>query len=245
MLLKIEDLWVKVNDKLVLKGVNLEVHEGEVHVLLGPNAIGKTTLLMTIMGLPKCKVIKGRIIFKGTDITTMPPHERAKLGIALAFQMPPKVNVKLSHLINEICKKYKQPLTEVNKIIDEFRIGNLINRDLFDGFSGGEVKRTELLITFLQRPSLVLLDEPDSGVDIESLSLVGNLINKFIDMGTAILLVTHLGAILKHLKKINIAHVMLNGSISYSGDPYKLLNLLSNVGYSGLEKMISKGEIIE
>jgi len=244
MLLEIRNLWVKVDDKIILRDINLTIDENEVHVLMGPNAVGKSTLLMTIMGIPKYKVIRGRIIFKGTDITNLRPHERAQMGIGLAFQIPPKVDVRLSYLIDRLAEKHGFIKSKLNSVVSEFGISHLMNRYLYSGFSGGEMKRTELLITFLQRPSLVLLDEPDSGIDIESLSYVGRIINRFIDEGSAVLLVTHLGTILEYLKKIDKLHIMLDGTISYSGPPGKMIDLIKSVGYTGLKKIIG-GDVHE
>ena len=239
-LLRVKDLWVKVENTLVLKGVNLTIGEGEVHTLLGPNASGKSSLLMTIMGIPKFKVIKGEILYGGVNITKLPPHERAKMGIALAFQNPPRVNVKLRHLINRLKAMYPQDKFTVNYL----NVRYLLDRELYHGFSGGEAKKVELYVTMLQSPKLALLDEPDSGIDVESLVSIANFINKFIESGMSMLIVTHLGSVLKQLNRVDVAHVMVGGRIIYSSkSPLSLLKLIYESGYSGLVKIV--GDSIE
>jgi len=235
VLLRVKDLWVKVGDTLILKGINLTIGENEVHVLLGPNASGKSSLLMTIMGIPKFRVIRGEIIYRGIDITRLPPHKRAKMGIALAFQNPPKVDVRLSHLVDKLRSMYPHGKLMNN----DLEIDYLLNRELYQGFSGGETKKVELYITMLQYPKLALLDEPDSGIDVESLTSIANFINKFIDHGTSMLIVTHLGNILNYLNKVDIAHVMINGKIVHtSRNPLNLFKLIYESGYSGLIKLV-------
>jgi len=234
-LLEIRNLWVRVGNTIILKEVNLIIRKGEIHVLLGPNASGKSSLLMTIMGIPKFEVIKGNIVYNGVEITKLPPYERARMGIALAFQNPPKVNVKLGDLINKLKMMYPQGKLGV----DDLKVHYLFNRELYHGFSGGEIKKVELYVTMLQSPKLALLDEPDSGVDVESIMTIANFINKFIDNNMSMLIVTHLGSILEHLSKVDVAHVMINGRIMYSSrSPLKLLKLIHETGYSGLIKLL-------
>ena len=230
MIFEIKDLWVKVqgHDEFILKGVELSVGRGEVHVLMGPNGSGKSTLLKTIVGMPQYKIVRGSILFMGKEINDLQPYERAKMGIGIAFQSPPRIRVKTKYLVELITTKFKTRLLPY----EEYNIGHLVNRDLYDGFSGGEKKRTEMYLTILQRPKLALLDEPDSGVDVDSLALIARGIEYLIEEGASILLVTHLGYILRYLDVVTKLHVMINGKIVYSGEPEKALDLILTHGYS-------------
>ena len=188
MLLEISDLEVEVEGKKILKGVNLNIDEGETHVLLGPNGAGKSTLFMTILGFPKYKVTNGKIIYKGQDITDLETPERIKLGLGVTFQNPPSIRgVKLKDLIKLVDKKneYKEDeeLTEdVINLGKRLKLNeNFLERDVNLGFSGGEVKRSELLQLLAQQPDLIMFDEPDSGVDIENVELISKEIINLLD----------------------------------------------------------------
>jgi len=228
-LLRVERLRVSVGGREVLRGLDLMIRNQEVHVLFGPNGSGKSTLLATIMGLPRYEVKEGRVLLLGRDITKLKPFERAKLGIAMAFQNPPRVNVKLGYILERLVKKYDDGiLNELNAL----GIAHLLKRNLHHGFSGGEIKRVEMLLTLLQRPRVALLDEPDSGVDVDSLNIIGKVINKLIDEGASILLVTHMGHILRYIEHVDLAHVLIDGRIVYTGEPKEVLNIVLKKGYS-------------
>ena len=160
-MLSIENLSVKVEDRLILRDVNLNINVGEVHVLFGPNGAGKSTLINTIIGNPKYKVVEGSIYFKGKDITDMPIYERAKLGIGLAYQHPPEIpGVKLRDLLKIIANVEWE---EIERMAEVLNFKDFLNRDVNVGFSGGEVKRSEILQVFAQDPDFIMFDEPDSG----------------------------------------------------------------------------------
>ncbi len=238
-LLAIKNLTVRVREKTVVSDINFNIkNTGEVHVLMGPNAAGKTSLLATIMGLPGYNIVKGSIYFDSKNITKLPPYERAKLGIALAFQFPPLIKgVRLKDLVKAMLVKYHcSHASLLAKILD---VDQLMNRYLFVGFSGGERRRTELYITLIQRPRLLMLDEPDSGVDIDSISKIANAIELYVEnVPASILLVTHSGQILSKLKHIDYVHIMNNGRIVYSGYPDEILPLIFKLGYrKTLEKL--------
>jgi len=230
-LLVIEDLRVEVNGKEILKGIDLTIGDEERHVLFGPNGSGKSTLLMTIMGFPKYKVTQGRIEFNGVDITDMPINERVKLGIALAYQNPPSIKgVTLEDMI-KICSRKDEIGEEERLILEKLRIRpDFLKRDVNSGFSGGEVKRSEILQLLSMKPKLAMMDEPDSGVDVENIEVVGNAINELLK-GRSGLIITHLGYILKYVD-VDFGHVMMNGKIACSGDPHKLLSSIISEGYS-------------
>ncbi|HDD33528.1 MAG TPA: ATP-binding cassette domain-containing protein [Thermofilaceae archaeon] len=234
-LLKLENLHVKVGGREVVRGVNLEVDRGEVHVLLGPNGSGKSSLLKAVMGLPGYIVSRGEILFEGRDLSQLKPYERARLGIAMAHQNPQPIGVKLSYIIKEMIKIYGSSISDLN----DLGLGELVYRELHKGFSGGESKRVELALTILQRPKLALLDEPDSGVDIESMKIVGKAVNMLIERGAAVVLVTHTGAIAEYLKRVDRAHVMIDGRLVTSGELFELLKVLRYKGYSGLLSLLS------
>ena len=231
-MLRIEDLTVEIAGKRVLEGVNLKVPKGEVHVLLGPNGSGKTSLIMSILGFPSCRILSGKIWFNGTDITTMPTDERVKLGIGVTFQNPPQIRgVKLGDVLRHLAKGE----------VDEVKLAGTTNipvdffgRDLNLGFSGGELKRSEILQVLAQRPSFAIFDEPDSGVDVENLEVVGNAINEFLKKRSG-LLITHLGHILRYLK-VDKAHVMFYGTVACSGEPTRIFNQIMKRGYKWCEK---------
>ena len=231
-ILTIEDLTVKIAGKKVLNGLNLEVPEGETHVLLGPNGSGKTSLIMSILGFPNCRILSGRILFDGTDITNLPTDERTKLGLGVAFQSPPSIRgVKLGEVFKHIAKGEVDEieLAKITNIPMEF-----LERDLNLGFSGGELKRSEIFQLLAQRPNFALFDEPDSGVDVENLEIIGKAISGFLK-GRSGLLITHLGHILRYVKA-DVAHVMFYGMIACSGKPSKIINLIMKRGYKWCEK---------
>lgn len=236
-MLIVEDLYVEVSGSLILKGVNLEIKDGETHVLLGPNGGGKTTLLMTIMGLPRYKVTKGKIYFKGEDITHLPPNERAKAGIGIMFQKPPSIRGVKLYQIGEITLKGKEDGDKIRSYAELLNLTNHIDRDLNYGFSGGELKRSELFQLLCQRPDLLLLDEPESGVDLDNISLIGNVINELLSKEDKIknrrssgLIVTHTGHILEYVSA-DKGHVIVDGKIICDGSPMDLFKEIKKYGY--------------
>jgi Fe-S cluster assembly ATP-binding protein len=248
-LLKIEDLRVSADGREVIRGLDLNISEGEIHVLMGPNACGKTSLALTIMGYPAYKVIGGRIYFKGEDLSRHDITSRARLGIGIAYQAPPDVRgVKLRDIIRLLRGSPPwNPLEEREESVARGyieRVGLLpdrfLDRDLNLGFSGGERKRSELAQIFAQEPQLLTLDEPDSGVDIDSLRLMGKEINRFQkEKGCSVLIITHHRHILQYLKP-TICHIMYDGMIVERGDPDCLIPCIDEVGYEGFIKRLKE-----
>ena len=234
-MLKVEELTVEVDGKPVLRDINLEVPKGEVHVLFGPNGSGKSSLIMSILGFPAYRVVSGRILFKGQDITSLPINERVKLGLGVAFQNPPTIRgVKLREVLERLISqggRYSS-LRELAETLN-FPL-DFMERDLNLGFSGGEMKKSEVIQILAQNPDFVILDEPDSGVDVENLQLIGKVIKKMIE-GKSALLITHLGYIL-HYVDADEAHVILDGTIVCSGRPLKILSQILNEGYAWCRK---------
>eukprot|EP00033_Pygsuia_biforma_P000710 GCRY01000831.1.p1 GENE.GCRY01000831.1~~GCRY01000831.1.p1 ORF type:complete len:711 (+),score=151.53 GCRY01000831.1:92-2134(+) len=230
VLLSIENLHVSAGKKEILRGVDLTILEGEVHVLLGPNGSGKSTLLGAIMGFSQYQITKGRILFRGEDITQWSIDQRAKLGLGLMFQRPPHVNgLHLSKLLEAA-----NPTKEFTRAVEFTNMIEFQDRDVNVGFSGGETKRSELLQLLVQQPSMVLLDEPESGVDLENIVPLGKgckqlLENSKLNGG---LVITHTGHILDfvHTDK---AHIMFKGRIHCQGDPMLLLQHIRTNGYKG------------
>jgi len=163
-MLQIEDLQVRIGDREVLKHIDLVIKPGETHILFGPNGSGKTSLLMTVMGYPQYRVVAGKIYFKGVDITDMPIHERARLGIGMSYQRPPTINGLKTRKMVEICAAGEK--VEVEDLARQVNFVDFLERDINAGFSGGEIKRSELLQLMAQDPDLLLFDEPESGVDL-------------------------------------------------------------------------------
>ena len=237
-MLKVENLSVNVKDEEILHGVNLEILAGETHALLGPNGSGKTTLLLTIMGMPDYQVTEGRILFEGRDITKLSIDDRAKLGIGVSFQKPPFIRGVTTHQMIEIVSKGKADIEELAFFM---RLNDFLDRDINYGFSGGEVKRSELMQLLAQDPKLALIDEPESGVDLESISLIGGAINRLLNKDHRLkerrsmpkkagLIITHTGHILDFVN-IDKAHVIVKGNIGCTGLPQELLNSIRKLGY--------------
>jgi len=234
-MLHIDDLHVNVGDKEVLHDINLHINEGETHVLLGPNGSGKTTLLMTIMGFTNYTITEGKILFKGEDVTKMHAHERAKRGIGMLFQRPPTISgLKLGKLLTAISRTKTENITELAQSI---HMDKFLERDINKGFSGGEIKRSEVLQLMIQNPDFVMLDEPESGVDLENISLIGTAIGSLLEKDKHIikrqksgLVITHTGYILDYLET-DRGHVMCDGQIKCHGNPREILQDIKKHGY--------------
>jgi Fe-S cluster assembly ATP-binding protein len=241
-MLEIKNLAVAVEGKEILHGVNLVIRTGETHVLFGPNGSGKTTLLMTIMGFPKYQVTAGTISFRGVDITRMPVDERARLGIGISFQRPPVVRgVKTRDMVLASMGDKSNPEL-VATLASQTDLTDFLDRDINYGFSGGEIKRSELMQLLAQRPDLVLLDEPESGVDLENIALIGKLIDGLLEKGNPMhsrnamgLIITHTGHILDYVNARN-GYIMLEGTISCMGDPHEMLTEIKAKGYEQCAK---------
>lgn len=233
--LEIDDLWVRIGDKQVLKGVDMSVGKGETHALFGPNGCGKTTLLSTIAGIPRYVVERGTITFKGVDITHLSMHERARLGIGIAFQHPPTIRgLKVLDMI-KLCN----PQADAEKILEDLDFTDFADREVNKGFSGGEVKRSEMVQLLAQEPDFVMLDEPDSGVDLENIKVIGRAINILTQKDAKPSLRTKSGVIITHFGHIldymatDKAHVMIEGTIVCSGSPKEILEQIKANGYEG------------
>lgn len=244
-MLFIEDLQVELQGKVILKHIDLEIQPGETHILFGPNGSGKTSLLMTIMGYPQYKIIEGKIFFKDEDITNLPINERAARGIGMSYQRPPTINGLKTRQMVEICGGGSE--TPVETLAKRVQFENFLDRDVNAGFSGGEIKRSELLQLMAQNPDLMLFDEPESGVDMENISVVGNSIAELLEkklhpekkisiieqkrqrkkMG---LIITHTGYILDYITAEK-GQVLYDGVLSCTTNPREILNCVGKLGY--------------
>ncbi|GBD10380.1 Vegetative protein 296 [bacterium HR23] len=237
-LLQIEDLHVAVEGKEILRGVSLALYPGEVHALMGPNGSGKSTLAYAIMGHPKYQVTQGRILLKGEDITSATADERARKGLFLAFQYPVAVpGVTLFNLLRTAGRALRGqdlPVVQFRRRIREQ--ANLLKMDesflqryVNEGFSGGEKKRAEILQLTVLQPTVAVLDETDSGLDIDALRVVAEGINAFASPANAILLITHYQRILRYVRP-RFVHILAEGRIVRSGGP-ELAEELEARGY--------------
>lgn len=237
-MLEIKNLTVEVGGREVLKDVNLTVLSGSTSVLFGPNGSGKSTLLSTIMGIGTYRVVDGHILLDGEDITNLPIYERARKGIGLMSQRPPNlVGVPLRTMLKVTSHGHEDPA----KLASTLGMDRFLGRDVNVGFSGGEIKRSELLQLAAQNPCIYLLDEPESGVDIESIEKVGSMIHGLINGGIACagkrekegksaLVITHTGQILDYIEA-DRGYVLCNGTISCAGNPRELLREIRSNGY--------------
>lgn len=246
-MLEIKQLSVAVEDKEILHDVNLTINTGETHVLFGPNGSGKTTLLMAIMGFPKYQVTGGSIIFRGKDITGLPLDERARLGIGMSFQRPPVVRGVKTRDMVAACLKERKSEELVVQLAEKADLADFLDRAINYGFSGGEIKRSEVMQLMAQRPELVLLDEPESGVDLVNIALIGELINELLEKDCPIrdrkcmgLIITHTGHILDYVNA-RTGYIMYDGMIGCEGDPHEMLKTIKEKGYGECIRCLGKG----
>jgi Fe-S cluster assembly ATP-binding protein len=234
-MLDISDLHVEVDGTEVLHDINLHIGWGETHVLMGPNGSGKSTLLKTIMGFGGYTITSGSIVFKGQDITRMSIHERAHLGIGMMFQNPPAISgLKLGKLLTAISGLKEDGVEALARSVN---MEQFLNRDINVGFSGGEIKRSEVLQLKVQQPDFLMLDEPESGVDLENMNLMGREIATLLEKDVRIvnrrrsgLIITHTGYILDYVDA-DQGHVIIEGQIRCHGNPREILRLVKEKGY--------------
>ncbi|MHB8990256.1 MAG: Fe-S cluster assembly ATPase SufC [Chloroflexota bacterium] len=236
--LVVEDLHASVEGKEILKGINLQVTKGQVHALMGPNGSGKSTLANVLMGHPKYEVTRGRILFKGQDVLQLSPDERAKLGIFLAFQYPISVSgVSVANFLRASMKAVRGDETPVREFRKQLRgqmqllkvDDSFVTRYLNEGFSGGEKKKNEILQMALLRPEIAILDETDSGLDIDALRTVSEGVNALLGPEMGVLIITHYQRILNYIKP-DVVHILVNGRVARTGGP-ELVDQLEAEGY--------------
>jgi Fe-S cluster assembly ATP-binding protein len=249
--LEIRNLHVRAGEKEILRGVELTVGKGEIHALMGPNGSGKSTLANAIMGHPNLEVTEGQIIFAGQDITDMPTDERARLGLFMAFQYPVSVpGVTVTKYLRTVMNAHRDAHGEEPIALKDFRLSveaamkltdvpkAFSSRYLNEGFSGGEKKRMEILQLALQQPELAILDETDSGLDIDALRVVANGVNAVAGPEMGVLIITHYQRIL-HLVQPSHVHVMYQGRIVKEGGA-QLVTELEAKGYGWITDEIEK-----
>ena len=250
MLLQLKDLHVSIQGKEIIHGLNLEVNKGEVHAIMGPNGTGKSTLALAIAGKEGYDVTSGEIIYNGQVINDIPPEERARMGIFLGFQYPVEIpGVSLTNFlrtaINEI-REYRElpPMAagDFLKIMEEKKQlveiqSKLTNRSVNEGFSGGEKKKNEIFQMAMLEPTLAVLDETDSGLDIDALKIVANGVNKLKTPDNATVVITHYQRLLQYIVP-DFVHVLFNGKIVKSGGK-ELAMELEERGYEWIRKEVN------
>jgi len=251
--LEILDLHVSVGGKPILKGVNLVVRQGEVHALMGPNGTGKSTLANTLMGHPIYEVTHGQILFKGRDLVGLAPDERSRLGLFLAFQYPVAIpGVSLANFLRAALNARRHaadandkgmPIPEFRKLLkqkmDVLKMPyEFAGRYLNEGFSGGEKKRAEILQLATLEPEIAVLDETDSGLDIDALRIVASGVNDLAGPDLGVLIITHYQRILNYVKP-QFVHIMLGGRVVESGGP-ELSEHLEEHGYDWIREKVGE-----
>jgi Fe-S cluster assembly ATP-binding protein len=247
--LEIRNLHVSAEDKQILKGLDLEVSKGEVHALMGPNGSGKSTLANTIMGHPSLEVTEGEIIFEGDNVTEAAPEDRSRAGLFLAFQYPVSIpGVTVAKYLRMAINAHRDARGEGQISLKDFRkqteaAMEMVNiprefssRYVNDGFSGGEKKRLEILQLAMLRPRMAVLDETDSGLDIDALRVVAEGVNTFAGPEMGVLIITHYQRIL-HLVEPDFVHVMFEGRIVKQGGP-ELVGELEDKGYGWIREEV-------
>ena len=242
-ILKISDLHVSVEDKPILRGVDLEVPKGQVHAIMGPNGSGKSTLASVLLGHPSYEITQGSILFKGEDVTELAPEERAKLGMFLAFQYPTEIpGVSVSNFLRTAMNAVREEDVPVREFMTLMRntlkeVGlddSFGRRNLNEGFSGGEKKRAEILQLSLLKPELAVLDETDSGLDIDGVRIVGDAVNRLKSPDISFVIITHYTRILDYVTP-DVVHILLGGRVVKSGGG-ELASHLEEVGYAKLRE---------
>jgi len=243
-LLQIEDLHVEVEGKEILTGLDLTISKGEIHAIMGPNGSGKSTLAYVLTGRPGYKVTAGKVLYKGEDISPLAPDERAKAGIFLAFQYP--TEVPGVSVVNFLRTAYNAIHPDDPKAAMAFRLflqekidlleipTELVDRYVNQGFSGGEKKRNEILQMAVLSPELAIMDETDSGLDIDALKHVSGGVNKLAGPEVGIVLITHYQRLLNYIRP-DVVHVLIGGRIARTGG-FELAEQLEAEGYAGLAR---------
>ncbi len=255
--LEIRNLKVSVDGREILKGVNLVVPKGEIHALMGPNGSGKSTLAQTLLGHPRYEVLEGEVLWKGQNILELSPDERAKLGLFLAFQHPIEIpGVVLGnflHIAYQAVKGVEIPIGQFNRMLmQKMRMLDMdtsfIGRGLNEGFSGGERKRCEILQMAVLEPEFAVMDETDSGLDIDGVRIVANAVNKLYEQSGSkmgFLIITHYSRILRYIQPLHKVHVMMDGRIVLSSG-HELADELEEKGYDWLEeKLKAEGILVQ
>lgn len=247
--LEINNLHVSIEDKEILKGLTLTINQGEVHAIMGPNGTGKSTLAYTLMGHPNYTVTEGEVLFKGKNVLELEPDERSREGIFLAFQYPVAIpGVTVANFLRSAVNSRRRaanpedkgvPIPEFRKMLKEKMDmlqmdHNFAGRYLNDGFSGGEKKRAEILQMATLKPEIAILDETDSGLDIDALRIVSEGVNALSGPELGVLVITHYQRLLNYIKP-HFVHVMMNGRIVESGGPDLALHLEEH-GYDWLRE---------
>ena len=237
--LEIKNLHVNIDDKEILKGLDLTIEQGKVHAIMGPNGTGKSTLAYTLMGHPSYTVTEGEVIFKGQNVLELEPDERSRLGIFLAFQYPVAIpGVTVANFLRTAINARRRalnpedkgmPIPEFRKLLKEKMAmlkmdQTFAGRYLNEGFSGGEKKRAEILQMATLNPEIAILDETDSGLDIDALRIVADGVNTLLSKDLGVLVITHYQRLLNYIKP-DYVHVMLGGRIVESGGPELALHL--------------------
>lgn len=241
--LKIENLTVKIGNKEILKDFNLEIKQGEIHAIMGPNGTGKSTLTKVIMGDTNYKITKGAIYFNETKINDLKVDQRARLGIFLGMQMPYEIEgVSNADFLRTALRSKEENfklfdfIKKLDKTVEDLKMDKeMIHRGINEGFSGGERKKNEILQMHILKPKIVMLDEIDSGLDIDALKIVGKSVTKYFkEANPGILLVTHYQRLLDYIKP-NYVHIMMDGKIIKSGDS-SLVKLIEKDGYDKIKE---------
>ena len=247
-MLKIEDLHVEIDGQEIVKGLDLEVGKGEIHAIMGPNGSGKSTLANVLMGHPRYEVTEGSITFQGEDVFELEPDERAKLGMFLAFQYPseiPGVSVAnfLRTAVNSVREEELNPMEMYRLLQEKMSIMQMdpkfAERYLNEGFSGGEKKRNEILQMLMLDPKLAIMDETDSGLDIDALQVVAKGVNEMKGPEFSAVIITHYQRILRYIEPDRV-HVMLDGRLVTSGGK-ELADDLEEKGYDWVRQEFGAG----
>lgn len=240
-MLEIKQLTVEVEGKTILRDIDMEVREGETVVMFGPNGVGKSSLFMTLMGFPHFKVKSGKIIFMGEDITGLNTAERARLGMGMSFQKPSSIKGIKLYGLSELINSHPDNGDKIKYYAEVLKLDRFLERDINLGFSGGEVKRSEIFQLLLQNPRLSLIDEPESGVDIENIHILGTAIKKLLQKDTARkerrnagIIITHTGLILNYLNA-DRGYMLLDGVLQCSGNAREMFEMIQKKGYRKCE----------
>ncbi|MGE3279177.1 MAG: Fe-S cluster assembly ATPase SufC [Candidatus Altimarinota bacterium] len=248
-LLQIENLHVSIDEKEILKGVTLAIEPGKIYALMGPNGSGKSTLSYTLAGHPKYHVTKGSILFEGKDMTTAKPDERAQQGLFLSFQYPKSIpGVSVSNFLRAAYKAVKKQDIRVldfqRKLKEKMELLHIprefMDRSVNEGFSGGEKKKAEILQAMILEPKVIIMDETDSGLDVDALKVVAEGAKKLLAPNTAVILITHYFRILQYLTP-HVVYVLKDGELVATGGA-PLAEQIEQNGFDGIGKEASKSK---